>query len=34
MKIREEIDAMRTLGLDPLEVLVLPRVIALLIMLP
>jgi len=34
MKIREEIDAMRTLGLDPIEVLVLPRVIALLIMLP
>ena len=34
MKVREEIDAMRTLGLDPIEVLVLPRVIALLIMLP
>ncbi|MEM9012133.1 MAG: MlaE family lipid ABC transporter permease subunit [Pseudomonadota bacterium] len=34
MKIREEIDAMRTLGLDPAEVLVLPRVIALMIMLP
>ena len=34
MKIREEIDAMRTLGLDPMEVLVLPRVIALMIMLP
>ncbi len=34
MKIREEIDAMRTLGLDPIEVLVLPRVLALLIMLP
>ena len=34
MKLREEIDAMRTLGLDPIEVLVLPRTIALLIMLP
>ncbi|MDT8855437.1 ABC transporter permease [Paracoccaceae bacterium Fryx2] len=34
MKMREEIDAMRTLGLDPIEVLVLPRVLALLIMLP
>ena len=34
MKVREEIDAMRTLGLDPIEVLVLPRVLALLIMLP
>ncbi len=34
MKLREEIDAMRTLGLDPIEVLVLPRTLALLIMLP
>jgi phospholipid/cholesterol/gamma-HCH transport system permease protein len=34
MKIREEIDAMRVLGLDPIEVLVLPRVFALVIMLP
>ncbi len=34
MKMREEIDAMRTLGLDPVEVLVLPRVLALLIALP
>ncbi len=34
MKMREEVDAMRTLGLDPVEVLVLPRVLALLIMLP
>ncbi len=34
MKLREEIDAMRTLGLDPMEVLVLPRVLALLLMLP
>lgn len=34
MKVREEIDAMRTLGLDPMEVLVLPRVLALVVMLP
>ena len=34
MKLREEIDAMRVLGLEPIEVLVLPRVIALIIMLP
>ncbi|WP_333713001.1 ABC transporter permease [Yoonia sp.] len=34
MKMREEIDAMRTLGLDPPTVLFLPRVLALLLMLP
>jgi phospholipid/cholesterol/gamma-HCH transport system permease protein len=34
MKSREEIDAIRTLGLDPLELLVLPRVLALLVALP
>jgi phospholipid/cholesterol/gamma-HCH transport system permease protein len=34
MKMREEIDAMRTLGLDPTDVLVVPRVLALLVMLP
>lgn len=34
MKIREEIDALRTLGLDPIDVLVVPRVIAITIMLP
>ena len=34
MKSREEIDAIRTLGLDPMELLVLPRVLALLISLP
>ncbi len=34
MKIREEIDALRALGLDPMEVLVLPRVIALIFMMP
>ncbi|WP_333684917.1 ABC transporter permease [Pontibaca methylaminivorans] len=34
MKMREEIDAMRTLGLDPTVVLVVPRVLALMLMLP
>ena len=34
MKVREEIDAMRTLGLDPMEVLVLPRFLALVLTLP
>ena len=34
MKVSEEIDALRTLGLDPVDVLVLPRLIALLITLP
>lgn len=34
MKVNEEVDAMGTLGLDPIEVLVLPRVIALMITLP
>ena len=34
MKMREEIDAMQTLGLDPIEVLVLPRVLALVFVLP
>ncbi|MBS7457804.1 MlaE family ABC transporter permease [Coralloluteibacterium stylophorae] len=34
MKSREEIDAIRTLGLDPVELLVLPRMLALMIMLP
>ncbi|MGI9367583.1 MAG: ABC transporter permease [Ruegeria sp.] len=34
MKVQEEIDAMQTLGLDPIEVLVVPRVLALLIVLP
>jgi phospholipid/cholesterol/gamma-HCH transport system permease protein len=34
MKMREEIDALRTMGVDPVEVLVLPRVIALVIALP
>ena len=34
MKAREEIDAIQTLGLDPIDLLVLPRVVALLLMLP
>lgn len=34
MKMREEIDAMRAIGLNPIETLVLPRLIALLITLP
>jgi len=34
MKMREEIDALRTMGLDPLEVLILPRVVALIVGLP
>ncbi|MFI8381339.1 MlaE family ABC transporter permease [Pseudomonas sp. NPDC079086] len=34
MKANEEIDAIRTLGLSPMELLVLPRVFALLIALP
>lgn len=34
MKMREEIDAMRVLGLDPVELLVLPRLLALVIVLP
>ena len=31
---REEVDAIRTLGLDPVDLLVLPRVIALMVTLP
>ena len=34
MKMREEIDALRTMGLDPVEVLILPRVGALVCALP
>jgi phospholipid/cholesterol/gamma-HCH transport system permease protein len=34
MKMREEIDALSTMGLDPIEVLILPRVVALVIALP
>jgi phospholipid/cholesterol/gamma-HCH transport system permease protein len=34
MKMREEIDAMRTLGISPIETLVLPRIAALIVTLP
>jgi phospholipid/cholesterol/gamma-HCH transport system permease protein len=34
MKMREEIDALRTMGFDPVEVLILPRIIALIIAVP
>jgi phospholipid/cholesterol/gamma-HCH transport system permease protein len=34
MKLNQEVDAMRTLGLDPFEILVVPRVIAIVIALP
>jgi phospholipid/cholesterol/gamma-HCH transport system permease protein len=34
MQVNEEVDALRTLGLDPIEVLVLPRVLAMMIALP
>ncbi len=34
MKMREEVDALRTMGFDPVEVLILPRMIALVIAVP
>jgi phospholipid/cholesterol/gamma-HCH transport system permease protein len=34
MKVNEEVDAMRTLGIDPMEVLVIPRLLAMMISLP
>ncbi len=34
MKLREEVDALKTIGMDPIEILVLPRLIALVIALP
>jgi phospholipid/cholesterol/gamma-HCH transport system permease protein len=34
MRVNEEIDAMRAIGLDPVEVLVIPRLFALLLTLP
>lgn len=34
MKSREELDAIQALGLDPIELLVIPRLLALLVMLP
>lgn len=34
MKLNQEVDALRTFGLDPLEVLVVPRIIALILAMP
>jgi phospholipid/cholesterol/gamma-HCH transport system permease protein len=34
MKMREEIDALRTMGVDPVAILLLPRVVALIVGLP
>lgn len=34
MNVNQEVDALRTIGLDPVEVLVLPRVLALVLVLP
>jgi phospholipid/cholesterol/gamma-HCH transport system permease protein len=34
MKMREEVDALRVMGLDPIEVLMLPRVLAIVVALP
>jgi phospholipid/cholesterol/gamma-HCH transport system permease protein len=34
MKMREEVDALRTMGFDPISVLVLPRIIALIVAVP
>jgi len=34
MKVNEEVDAMRTLALDPMEMLVLPRILALVVAMP
>ena len=34
MKLREEVDALKTMGMDPIEVLVVPRLIAMMITLP
>lgn len=34
MKMRQEVDAMQTLGLDPMRVIVAPRVLAMMLMLP
>ncbi|MDP4025938.1 MlaE family lipid ABC transporter permease subunit [Methylobacterium sp. NEAU 140] len=34
MRMREEVDALRVMGLDPIEILIVPRVLALMIGLP
>lgn len=34
MKMREEIDALKTMGLDPIEILAMPRLVALVVAMP
>ena len=34
MKMREELDALRTMGFDPVEVLILPRILVLIVAMP
>lgn len=34
MQVNEEVDALRTIGLDPVEILVLPRIVGLLLAMP
>jgi phospholipid/cholesterol/gamma-HCH transport system permease protein len=34
MQVNEEIDALKTLGIDPMDFLVLPRIVALILMMP
>jgi phospholipid/cholesterol/gamma-HCH transport system permease protein len=34
MKMREEIDALRTMGFDPIDVLILPRIVAIVVAVP
>ena len=34
MKVNQELDALRTLGLDPMELLVVPRILALMLVMP
>lgn len=34
MKINQEIDALNTLGLDPMEILIIPRILALILVMP
>ncbi|WP_245571991.1 ABC transporter permease [Methylobacterium sp. 17Sr1-1] len=34
MRMREEVDALRVMGLDPIEILIVPRIIALMLALP
>jgi phospholipid/cholesterol/gamma-HCH transport system permease protein len=34
MKMREEIDALRTMGFDPAEILILPRILILVLAMP